>query len=74
MLNQWNHHVPQPPLPHPTGSISAHIALRGALGFDLNSINLPAPWYLFFFPQSLIAGIFCLLRLNFQIRFKYQLY
>ncbi|KAL1330050.1 hypothetical protein HN51_047215 [Arachis hypogaea] len=45
MLNQWNHQeIPQPPFPH-----SPHIALHGSLGFDLNSINLPAPWFIYAF-------------------------
>ncbi|KAJ1394556.1 Tetraspanin/Peripherin [Sesbania bispinosa] len=41
MLNQWDHRAPQPPLPH--------FYLPRAFALHLNSINLPAPWFIFAF-------------------------
>ncbi|XP_057427512.1 tetraspanin-18 [Lotus japonicus] len=42
MLNQWDHRVPQPPLPH--------ISLpRIVSAINVNSLNLPAPWFIYAF-------------------------
>ncbi|OIW01667.1 hypothetical protein TanjilG_04635 [Lupinus angustifolius] len=47
MFNQWNHHIPKPPLPNSiTFSFHSHPSLRDAFGFDVDSINLPAPWFI----------------------------
>ncbi|XP_061368604.1 tetraspanin-18-like [Gastrolobium bilobum] len=44
MFNQWDHHVPQPPLPP-----IPHLSLRHGFGFSVDSINLPAPWFIYAF-------------------------
>ncbi|XP_019423906.1 PREDICTED: tetraspanin-18-like [Lupinus angustifolius] len=47
MLNQWNHQIPNTPSPNSiTFSFHYH---PHVFGFDVNSINLPAPWFIYAF-------------------------
>ncbi|KAF1880006.1 hypothetical protein Lal_00022133 [Lupinus albus] len=47
MLNQWNHHIPKTPFPNSiTFSFDSH---PHVFGFDIDSINLPAPWFIYSF-------------------------
>ncbi|CAL0316887.1 unnamed protein product [Lupinus luteus] len=47
MLNQWNRHIPETPFPNFitfTFKSQPHV-----FGFDVDSINLPAPWFIYAF-------------------------